>query len=176
MPFYPGPGIGGDCIPIGPLYLAWKVKELNYSARFIELAGAVNSSMPEYVVSRVADALDERGKGLLSSRLLVLGVAYKKDVDDTRESPALSVLDLLKKKGAKVSYADPYVPAVEVSGEALSSYDLRQGFSGFDCVIIVTNHSGFDYAALVQEASLVFDARNATAGVNVPATCRVVKL
>lgn len=176
MPFYPGPGLGGHCIPIDPQYLSWKLRTVNYTARFIELATAINSGMPEYVVKKVADALNEVRKSVRGSRILMLGVAYKKDVSDTRESPALDIMALLKKKGAEIWYADPYVPYLDAFGETLVAYDLVNGVSGFDCVAVITNHSCFDYARILSEASLVFDARNATSGITAPPTCTVVKL
>ena len=176
MPFYPGPGLGGHCIPIDPLYLSWKLKTINYTARFIELATSVNSSMPQYVAGRIADALNDVQKSLNGSMILFLGVAYKKDVSDTRESPALDLMDILKKKGAVISYADPYVPHIDFLGESMAAYDLGNGVSEFDCVVIITDHSEFDYARIMEQASLVFDARNATAGFSKPPTCTVVKL
>ena len=176
MPFYPGPGLGGHCIPIDPQYLSWKLRTVNYTARFIELATAINSSMPQYVAGKVADALNDQQKSVRGSRILVLGVAYKKDVGDTRESPALDVMGLLKKKGAQLDYADPYVPSLDLLGESLQSYDLAQGVARFDCVLIITDHSAFNYATILKEAPLVFDTRNATAGCPAPASCTVVKL
>jgi UDP-N-acetyl-D-glucosamine dehydrogenase len=176
MPFYPGPGLGGHCIPIDPLYLSWKLKTVNYTARFIELASTINSNMPEYVVEKVTDALNEERKSVKGSRVLIVGVAYKKDVSDTRESPALDIIGLLRRKGAKVSYADPYVPELEFLGQPVESFDLEKGSSGFDCVVIVTDHSNVDYDRILREASLVYDARNATAGRKVGKGCRVVKL
>jgi len=176
MPFYPGPGLGGHCIPIDPLYLSWKLKTINYTARFIELATSINSGMPEYVVGKINDALNEVQKSVKGSRLLVLGVAYKRDVSDTRESPALDIIGMLRRKGADVCYTDPYVDSVEVLGAAVERHDAAAGMSDFDCVIIITDHSQFDYARLAREATLIFDARNAMAGVDVPNTCRVVRL
>jgi UDP-N-acetyl-D-glucosamine dehydrogenase len=176
MPFYPGPGLGGHCIPIDPQYLSWKLRTVNYTARFIELATAINSSMPLYVAGKVADALNEKQKSVRGSRILVLGVAYKKDVGDIRESPALDVMGLLKKKGALLSYADPYVPSLDFLGEPLQSYDLEQGVARFDCVLIVTDHSAFNYETILEQAPLVFDTRNATAGYPAPSTCTVVRL
>jgi UDP-N-acetyl-D-glucosamine dehydrogenase len=176
MPFYPGPGLGGHCIPIDPQYLSWKLRTVNYTARFIELATAINSSMPLYVAGKVADALNEKQKSVRGSRILVLGVAYKKDVGDIRESPALDVMGLLKKKGALLSYTDPYVPSLDFLGEPLQSYDIEQGVARFDCVLIVTDHSAFNYETILEQAPLVFDTRNATAGYPAPSTCTVVRL
>ena len=163
MKFTPGPGLGGHCIPIDPLYLSWKLKSLNYTARFIELASEINTNMPRYVVSRVQDAMNEHGKALKGSELLVLGAAYKPDIDDLRESPALDVIHLLKQKGAKVSYHDPFVPHIKVEQTAFDSVpDLMEAVRKADCVVIVTNHSSYDYAAILKEAKLIFDTRNAT--------------
>jgi UDP-N-acetyl-D-glucosamine dehydrogenase len=177
MKFTPGPGLGGHCIPIDPLYLSWKMKSLNYNARFIELASEINTGMPRYVVQLVQDALNDREKPLKGSRVLVLGAAYKPDIDDLRESPALDVLALLKQKGASVSYHDPYVPSLREhgGGEMRSVPNLMDAVRGADCVVIVTNHSEYDYAAILENASLVVDTRNALGklGKNHP---KVVKL
>jgi len=162
MKFTPGPGLGGHCIPIDPLYLSWKLRALNYTARFIELASEINTGMPRYVVSKVQDALNEAGKPLKGSRILTLGVAYKPDVDDLRESPALDVMGLLEKKGAIVTYHDPYIPHVAQDGtERFSVPDLMAAVRHADCVVIITNHSQYDYAAIVEAAQLVVDTRNA---------------
>ncbi len=176
MPFYPSPGLGGHCIPVDPLYLSWKLKSINYTARFIDLATTINSSMPEYVFRKVSDALNDDRKSVNGSRVLVLGVTYKPDVSDIRESPALDIIALLLEKGADVAYADPYVPALDIMGTQLSPVDPAEGVRGFDCVLICTNHSAFDYAAILAETPLVYDARNATAGLEIPPTCRVVRL
>ncbi len=165
MPFYPGPGLGGHCIPIDPLYLSWKLKTLNYRARFIELAGEINSEMPEYVCSRVAGALNERERSVKGSRVLVLGVAYKKDVDDVRESPALDILRILESRGARLSYNDPYVPELELNDSKLRSVDLFPALREVDIVVIVTDHSAYAYGEIVEAASLVLDTRNATRGI-----------
>jgi UDP-N-acetyl-D-glucosamine dehydrogenase len=165
MPFYPGPGLGGHCIPIDPLYLSWKLKTLNYRARFIELAGEVNSEMPEYVCSRVADALNERERSVKGSRVLVLGVAYKKDVDDLRESPALDILKILESRGARVSYNDPYVPEMELNQTRLRSVELAPALRESDIVVIVTDHSTYAYPQIVEQAPLILDTRNATRGI-----------
>ncbi|MGD0709139.1 MAG: nucleotide sugar dehydrogenase [Anaerolineaceae bacterium] len=162
MKFTPGPGLGGHCIPIDPLYLSWKLKSLNYTARFIELASEINTNMPRYVVTRVQDALNEHSKALRGSDLLVLGAAYKPDIDDLRESPALDVIHLLKQKGAKVSYHDPFVPHIKVEQTTFDSVpDLMEAVQKADCVVIVTNHSSYDYTAILKEAKLIFDTRNA---------------
>ncbi|MGE0454121.1 MAG: nucleotide sugar dehydrogenase [Vicinamibacteria bacterium] len=173
MPFYPGPGLGGHCIPIDPLYLSWKLKTLNYRARFIELAGEVNSAMPEYVCERIAAALNEREKSVRGSRILVLGVAYKRDIDDVRESPALDVIKLLESRGASVAYNDPYVASIRVDGGTLASSELLPAVRDADLVVIVTDHAGYDYRAVVEAAKQVVDTRNATRGIDSP---KIVKL
>ncbi len=167
--FYPGPGLGGHCIPIDPYYLTWKAKEYDFSTRFIELSGEINTSMPYYVIDKVADALNQRGRSISSSRILVLGLAYKKDVDDTRESPSLKLIDLLMKRGARVDYNDPHVPRTV----KMRKYDFRmrsvplteENLGRYDCVIIATDHSDYDYDFIVRNSSLVVDTRNATKGV-----------
>jgi UDP-N-acetyl-D-glucosamine dehydrogenase len=164
MAFYPGPGLGGHCIPVDPHYLSWKLKTLNYRARFIELAGEINSEMPEYVCRRVADALNEREKSVKGSRILVLGVSYKRDVEDVRESPALDILRLLESRGARVGYNDPHVPRLELDSSVLSSLDLLPAVAEADLVVIVTDHSSYDYARIVEKARLLLDTRNATKG------------
>jgi UDP-N-acetyl-D-glucosamine dehydrogenase len=165
MKFTPGPGLGGHCIPIDPLYLSWKMKSFNYNARFIELASEINTNMPRYVVSRVMEALNDRGKALKGSKVLVLGAAYKPDIDDVRESPALDVIGLLKKKGAQVEYHDPYIPHIhhETDGWEMDSVkDVMASVKEADAVVIITNHSVYDYKAIVESAKFVFDSRNAT--------------
>ncbi|HEX2619278.1 MAG TPA: nucleotide sugar dehydrogenase [Phototrophicaceae bacterium] len=164
MPFYPGPGLGGHCIPIDPHYLSWKLKTLNYTARFIELASEINTSMPVYVVSKIADALNDEGKAVRGSSILVLGTAYKRDVDDVRESPALDILSLLKHKGANVQYHDPYVPSLRLEDEirmetSVYSTDL---LASADCVVIVTDHTNYDWQEIVNTSRLIVDTRNAT--------------
>ena len=162
MKFTPGPGLGGHCIPIDPLYLSWKLRGLQYTARFIELASEINTGMPRYVVGKVQDALNEQGKPIKGSQVLVLGAAYKPDIDDLRESPALDVIGLLDKKGACVSYHDPYVPHLQHDGWSLDSVpDLMRAVKTADCVVIVTNHSSYDYPAILAAAGLVVDTRNA---------------
>ncbi|MEP0807421.1 MAG: nucleotide sugar dehydrogenase [Chloroflexota bacterium] len=165
MKFTPGPGLGGHCIPIDPLYLSWKMKSFNYNARFIELASEINTNMPRYVVSRVMEALNDRGKPVKGSKILVLGAAYKPDIDDVRESPALDVIGLLMKKGAEVTYHDPYIPHIhhETDGWHMDSVtDVMEAVREADAVVIVTNHKVYDYEAIVREAKFVFDSRNAT--------------
>jgi UDP-N-acetyl-D-glucosamine dehydrogenase len=163
-PFYPGPGLGGHCIPVDPYYLSWKAKEWDFQTRFIELAGEVNSNMPYHVVSSVGGALNKHKKSVNGSKVLVLGLAYKKDIDDLRESPSLTIIELLQKEGAEVSYNDPYFATVGKGRK----YDLQMTCTSldkikdFDCVVIVTNHSDYDYEKIVKEAKLVVDTRNAT--------------
>jgi UDP-N-acetyl-D-glucosamine dehydrogenase len=164
--FYPGPGLGGHCIPIDPFYLSWRAKRFDFHARFIELAGQVNVAMPYFVVENVVEAMSQRGKPLRGSSVLILGVAYKRDIDDLRESPALTIIELLQKRGARVEYNDPFFAFVG-SGRR---YDLNMTCTPldripeFDCVVIVTDHSQYDYASIVKEAKLVVDTRNATKG------------
>jgi UDP-N-acetyl-D-glucosamine dehydrogenase len=165
MPFYPGPGLGGHCIPIDPIYLSWKLKELNYRARFIELAGEVNSAMPEYVIERVASALNERERSVKGSRILILGVTYKRDIEDVRESPALDILRLLHNRGASVSYSDPHVPELSLDDLTLRSQDLMASVKAADLVVIVTDHTAFPYADIVAAAKGIVDTRNATKGI-----------
>ncbi|MCW5874710.1 MAG: nucleotide sugar dehydrogenase [Anaerolineales bacterium] len=161
MKFTPGPGLGGHCIPIDPLYLSWKLKSLNYTARFIELASEINTNMPRYVVTRVQEALNEHAKALNGSNVLVIGAAYKPDIDDLRESPALDVIGLLKEKKANVSYHDPYIPQVEHDGWLLHSVaDEQKAAAEADVVVLVTNHTKYDYAALLKNAKLIVDTRN----------------
>jgi UDP-N-acetyl-D-glucosamine dehydrogenase len=164
MKFTPGPGLGGHCIPVDPLYLSWKMRELNYSARFIELASEINTNMPRYVVSRVMEAMNDRGILLNGSRILILGVAYKPDVDDIRESPALDIIGLLDKKGARVSYHDPYIPEMNTQDGKLhlkSVSDLMAAVGEAEAVVIVTNHRGYDFDAIHEAAHFIFDSRNA---------------
>lgn len=167
--FYPGPGLGGHCIPVDPFYLSWKAREFEFTTRFIELAGEINTAMPDHVVEGVAAALDQRGKPLSQSRILILGVAYKRDVGDTRESPALRIIELLKRRGVQVEYNDPHVPSLSKSRKydfGLESVPLNsENLKRFDCVLIVTDHRSYDYPWLVRESSLVVDTRNATAKV-----------
>ena len=165
MKFTPGPGLGGHCIPIDPLYLSWKLKSVKYNARFIELASEINTAMPRHVVQRVQDAMNDRGSAVRGAKFLVLGAAFKPNVSDTRESPAIDVIGLLRDKGAEVSYYDPYVPAFEEDGWGLSSVgDPLASAKDVDCVVIVTDHEGVDYEAISKAAKLVFDSRNALKG------------
>jgi UDP-N-acetyl-D-glucosamine dehydrogenase len=166
--FYPGPGLGGHCIPIDPFYLTWKAREYDFSTRFIELAGEINANMPYYVVQKVMEALNERGKSIKGAKALVLGIAYKKNVDDLRESPSLELIRILKEKGAKVDYHDPLIP-VAVShrrGFKMHSINLTAGnIKKYDCVLIATDHSSYDYKWIVDNSQLVVDTRNATKGI-----------
>jgi UDP-N-acetyl-D-glucosamine dehydrogenase len=169
MAFYPGPGLGGHCIPIDPFYLSWKAKQTGFDPRFIELAGHINAGMPHYVVDKVGEALNTRRKPINGSSVLILGVAYKRDIDDMRESPALDVMGLLLARGAKVSYADPYVPVVHgrewSGGFDVKAVPLSRGaIAGYDCVVIITDHKTFDYEAIVAEADVIVDTRNAIKG------------
>jgi UDP-N-acetyl-D-glucosamine dehydrogenase len=165
--FYPGPGLGGHCIPIDPFYLSWKAREWDFHTRFIELAGEVNEAMPEFVVQSVGSALNRHSKAVRGSRILVLGLAYKKDIDDLRESPSLTIIERLRELGAQVSYNDPYFPTVghgrhynlNMTCTPLSDLD------GYDAVLIVTDHSDYDYESIVRESQLVIDSRNATKGI-----------
>lgn len=165
-PFYPGPGLGGHCIPIDPFYLSWKAKEFDFATRFIHLAGEINAAMPYHVIDSVAAALNERNKALKGSKVLVLGLAYKKDIDDLRESPSLTLIEILKKRGADVSYNDPYFPTVGHGRH----YDLNMtsqplsDLASYDCILIATDHSDYDFAAIATQAQLLVDTRNATAG------------
>lgn len=176
MPFYPGPGLGGHCIPIDPFYLSWKAKEYDFETKFIQLAGEINTSMPYYVVAKIMDAVNERGKAIKGSKILVLGVAYKKDVDDNRESPGVKIIDLLKEKGAKVDYNDPYVPSFSGMRHypelSMKSVNIGGGrLKEYDCVVICTDHSvykEYGYEKIVEESNLVVDTRNATRGIISP--------
>jgi UDP-N-acetyl-D-glucosamine dehydrogenase len=166
-PFYPGPGLGGHCIPIDPFYLSWKAKEFDFRTRFIELAGEINNNMPYHVLASVGGALNRHKKSVNGAQVLILGVAYKKDIDDLRESPALAIIELLQKDGAVVSYHDPYFPFIGKGRK----YDLQmkraelKNLGRYDCVVIVTDHSDYDYRDIVQQAQLVVDTRNATRGI-----------
>ncbi|HZR56668.1 MAG TPA: nucleotide sugar dehydrogenase [Terriglobales bacterium] len=169
-PFYPGPGLGGHCIPVDPFYLSWKAKEWDFRTRFIELAGEINTNMPYHVIDSVAKALNSRKKALNGSKILVLGLAYKKDIDDLRESPSLTIIELLQDAGAEVSYNDPYFPSVGKGRK----YDLQmkcvplENLGQYDCTLIVTDHSDYDFAKIVKESQLVVDTRNATKGIQSP--------
>jgi UDP-N-acetyl-D-glucosamine dehydrogenase len=165
MPFYPGPGLGGHCIPIDPFYLSWKAKQFNFEARFIELAGAVNSAMPEHVITRVTEALNSRRKAVNGSKVLLFGVAYKKDIDDVRESPALDIIELLHRYGAEVHYVDPHVPSLRLADGTLESVPMAAAMQGgYDCAVIVADHSVVDYDEVLKAFPLVVDTRNALKG------------
>jgi UDP-N-acetyl-D-glucosamine dehydrogenase len=174
QPFYPGPGLGGHCIPIDPFYLSWKAQEFDFRTRFIELAGEINMKMPYFVIEQTANALNEHRKSIKGSKILVLGLAYKRDIDDLRESPSLTVIELLREKGATVAYNDPYFPTVGRGRH----YELNMtntpldNLGQYDAVLIVTDHSSYDYRAIVEEAQLVVDTRNATKGINSPKIVR----
>src|SRR3954468_23285096 len=173
-PFYPGPGLGGHCIPIDPFYLSWKAKQFDFHTRFIELSGEVNTNMPYHVLASVSGALNSHKKAMNGARVLVLGVAYKKDIDDLRESPSLTIIELLQKEGVDVSYHDPYFPFIGKGRK----YDLQmkcadlKNLGQYDCVVIVTDHSDYDYGRIVEEAQLVVDTRNATRGISSPKVVR----
>jgi UDP-N-acetyl-D-glucosamine dehydrogenase len=166
--FYPGPGLGGHCIPIDPFYLSWKAKEVDFATRFIDLAGEINTAMPYRVIDCVAEALNDRGKSVKGSKVLVLGLAYKRDIDDLRESPSLTLIELLRKRDAQVSYNDPFIPTVgrgrhyDLNMQSVSLDEL----GSYDCVLIATDHSDYDYERIVRESKLVVDTRNATAGMD----------
>ena len=162
MPFYPGPGLGGHCIPIDPFYLSWKAREYDFHTEFIELSGKINENMPYWVVQRLMDALNTQRKSLAGSRILILGVAYKADIDDVRESPAIKIAELLREKDADIVYHDPFVPEFSVNGEAVPAVDLSaEEVAAADAVLLVANHSGIDYGALVEGCQLILDTRNA---------------
>jgi UDP-N-acetyl-D-glucosamine dehydrogenase len=164
MPFYPGPGLGGHCIPIDPFYLSWKTKQAGIEARFIELAGYINGQMPHFVVDKVQNALNDHSKPLKGSKVHVLGVAYKRDIDDVRESPALDVIHLLGRRGARVTYSDPYVSHIQADGIEMKSIDPTSIVEEADCVVIITDHRAFDYKNVVEKARLIVDTRNALKG------------
>ena len=161
MPFYPGPGLGGHCIPIDPFYLSWKTKQSGIEARFIDLAGYINGQMPEFVVEKIQNALNEHSKPLKGSKVHIMGVAYKKDIDDVRESPALDIIHLLGKRGTTVTYSDPFVPRIAQEAVNLTHIDPAEAVPSADCVVIVTNHKSFDYPSIVEQAKLLVDTRNA---------------
>ncbi len=166
MPFYPGPGLGGHCIPIDPFYLSWKTRQAGIEARFIELAGYINGQMPHFVVSKVQNALNDKGRALKGARIHILGVAYKRDIDDVRESPALDIMHLLLQRGAAVTYSDPYVSSIALEDAEFVSCDIHQAMAEADCTVIVTDHSGFDYAEIVRTSRLIVDTRNALNGLH----------
>ena len=161
MPFYPGPGLGGHCIPIDPFYLSWKTKQAGIEARFIELAGYINGQMPHFVVDKIQNALNDARKPLNGSHVHILGVAYKRDIDDVRESPALDIILLLERRGARITYSDPFVPKIQLNDHHLTATDALTSAAEADCVVVVTDHSKFDYARILEKASLILDARNA---------------
>jgi UDP-N-acetyl-D-glucosamine dehydrogenase len=161
MPFYPGPGLGGHCIPIDPFYLSWKTKQAGIEARFIELAGYINGQMPHFVLDKIQNALNDQSKPLKGSHVHVLGVAYKRDVDDVRESPALDIILLLERRGARVTYSDPFVPKIRLDSLELTAQEPNAMAAQADCVVVVTDHAGFDYATIAQNARLIVDTRNA---------------
>src|ERR1022692_838972 len=173
MPFYPGPGLGGHCIPIDPFYLSWKTKQAGIEARFIELAGYINGQMPRFVVEKVQPALNQVCKPVKGSHIHVLGVAYKRDIDDVRGSPALDIMHQLERRGAKVSSSDPYVPSVRLDGQQWAHQDFACGVHEADCVVVVTDHKAFDYEMLVERASLIVDTRNVLKGMT---SERIVRL
>jgi UDP-N-acetyl-D-glucosamine dehydrogenase len=167
MPFYPGPGLGGHCIPVDPYYLSWKAREFDFAARFIELAGEINTAMPYHVVDAIASSLNNHKKSLNGSKLLILGVAYKKDVDDLRESPSLKIMQLLQQRGAQIDYNDPYFPQMHkmrhYNFENMKSIAIsKDTLAKYDAAIIATDHSSYDYHAIVDGSKLVVDTRNAT--------------
>jgi UDP-N-acetyl-D-glucosamine dehydrogenase len=165
MPFFPGPGLGGHCIPIDPFYLSWKARASGFEARFIELAGSVNAQMPEHVVNLAAEGLNRRGKPVRGSRMLVLGVAYKADIDDTRESPSLDIMETLRERGAKLEYSDPYVPTLRFAGKRLNSVTLTPAqLRRFDCVIVATAHTNVAYSTVLKHSQMVVDSRNVYQG------------
>lgn len=164
MPFYPGPGLGGHCIPIDPYYLSWKARQAGIEARFIELAGQINGDMPHFVLQKVQNALNDAGKPIKGMHIHIVGIAYKRNIDDVRESPALDVIHLLEKRGARVTYSDPYVPTVRLDGRTGKAEDLLANARSADCCVIITDHADFDYTGLVREAKLIVDTRNALKG------------
>ena len=164
MPFYPGPGLGGHCIPIDPFYLSWKSKEAGIEARFIELAGYINGRMPEFVVEKIQNALNDAAKPVRGSHVHVLGTAYKRDIEEVRESPALDIIQLLQRRGAHVTFSDTYVAKIDIGGTSLEAQEMLPSVAAADCVVIVTDHSGIDYAAAIDRSKLIVDTRNALKG------------
>ena len=174
MPFYPGPGLGGHCIPIDPFYLSWKARASGFEARFIELAGHVNGHMPDHVVDLVSEALNRQGKSVRGSRVLILGVAYKADVDDVRESPSLDIMEKLRERGARIEYTDPHVPSIQFAGSTLKSVPFRAAeVKPFDCLVIATAHKAFDYDSALSWSKAIVDTRNALAGKRSPKIVRL---
>ena len=164
MPFYPGPGLGGHCIPIDPFYLSWKSKEAGMEARFIELAGSINGRMPEFVVEKIQNTLNDFSKSVRGSRIHILGAAYKRDIDDVRESPALDVMLLLQRLGASVTFSDPYVRKIRIADVDLDSQEMLPAIQAADCVVIITDHSGIDYRSVLENSKVILDTRNALKG------------
>ena len=173
MPFYPGPGLGGHCIPIDPFYLSWKTKQAGIEARFIELAGYINGYMPHFVADKIQNALNEQSKPVKGSHVHVLGVAYKRDIDDVRESPALDIILLLERRGARVTYSDPYVPMIRLDHRQMHAQEPLAMAQQADCIVVVTDHAQFDYPAILQRASLIVDTRNALRGHSSPKIVRL---
>jgi UDP-N-acetyl-D-glucosamine dehydrogenase len=166
MPFFPGPGLGGHCIPIDPFYLSWKTKQAGIEARFIDLAGYINGQMPHFVVDRIQNALNDHGKPLKGSRIHILGVAYKRNIDDVRESPAVDIIHLLQRRGSLVTYSDPFVPVLQMDGLDMTAGEALSFAQASDCTVVVTDHSCFDYPAIVAACPLIFDTRNALKKIN----------
>jgi UDP-N-acetyl-D-glucosamine dehydrogenase len=167
MPFYPGPGIGGHCIPLDPIYLAWKAKLHGFEARFIGLADRINSSMPEYVASRISNALNDKKKTVKGAKIHILGISYKKDVSDTRESPALEIIKILSKMGAEITFSDPYVQYCAVNEKRIDAVEpLPKVLKTKDCIVIVTDHSAYNYEEIAKNSKLLFDTRNATKNIS----------
>ncbi len=173
MPFYPGPGLGGHCIPIDPFYLSWKTKQAGIEARFIELAGYINGQMPHFVVDKIQNALNDQSKPLKGSHIHILGVAYKRNIDDVRESPALDIILLLERRGAHITYSDPFVPTLRLDHHELVHEDATDAAVRADCVVVVTDHSAFDYAGIVENARLIVDTRNALKSFSSPKIVRL---
>ena len=173
MPFYPGPGLGGHCIPIDPFYLSWKSKEAGIEARFIELAGHINGRMPEFVVEKIQNALNDAAKPVRGSRVHLLGIAYKRDIDDVRESPALDIMLLLERLGAVVTFSDPYVRRIQTHNGHLDGQDMLSSVAAADCVVVVTDHSAVDYTSVVERSKLILDTRNALKGFRSPKIVRL---
>jgi UDP-N-acetyl-D-glucosamine dehydrogenase len=173
MPFYPGPGLGGHCIPIDPFYLSWKTKQAGIEARFIELAGHINGQMPHFVIDKIQNALNDVSKPVKGSHIHVCGVAYKKDIDDVRESPALDIIQLLQRRGAKVTFSDPYVHAIRIAEGQLHASEMASSLAECDCAVIITNHTSVDYDEIVRKAPLVVDTRNALKGRSGPNIVRL---
>ena len=173
MPFYPGPGLGGHCIPIDPFYLSWKTKQAGIEARFIELAGYINGQMPHFVAERVQNALNDAGKPVKGSTIHVLGVAYKRDIDDVRESPALDIIHLLEQRGAKVTYSDPHIPSIRIEDQNLFAIEPMAGAEAADCCVVITDHSTIDYQKILNVSKLIVDTRNVFRGVDSPKIIRL---